>query len=103
MSASMGGNSRQLNLNVNGKIGVPLVPLLLSGYFVGGPGLYHRRLSLDTPELAGVNETNAGMNFGAGVQLVLVLIDLFLEVRYHYVPGGEGSPSFVPVTFGIMF
>lgn len=104
MSAEMGGNNRQLFGNVNGTVEVPLVPLLLTGYFTGGLGMYHSRFSGTLArEFDLGNATNAGVNFGAGVQLGLVLIDLFLETRYHHVFGGDISPSFVPVTFGIMF
>lgn len=104
MSAEMGGNSRQLFGNVNGVVEVPLVPLLLTGYFTGGLGMYNSRFSgALARELDLGNETNVGVNFGAGVELGLVLIDLFLETRYHHVFGSDLSPSFVPVTFGILF
>ncbi len=103
MSTLADGNSRQLFVNVNGVVSVPIVPLLLKGYLTGGPGIYHSRFSSDAPGFGDANETNPGVNVGAGVQLGLVLVDLFLEARYHHVLGGDGSPTFVPVTFGIMF
>lgn len=101
MSSPVGGNSRQLFANLNGKVEVPLVPFLLSGYFTGGPGIYHSRFSGDVSGFGG-SATNPGVNFGAGVQLGIILVDFFLEARYHHVLGDDG-PSFVPLTFGIMF
>lgn len=103
MSGEADVTSRQLFANVNAVLGVPIVPLLVKGYLTGGPGIYHSRFSSDIPGLGSANETNAGLNVGAGVQVGLVLIDLFVEARYHYVLGGDGAPTFVPVTFGIMF
>ncbi len=103
MSGSVDGTSRQLFANVNAVFRVPIVPLLLNGYLTGGPGIYHSRFSDGILGFGGSHETNVGFNVGAGVQVGFVLIDLFLEARYHNVLGGDGSPTFVPVTVGIMF
>lgn len=102
MSTIADGNARQLFVNVNGVVDVPLVPLLLSGYFTAGPGMYHSRFSTSVFN-GSDSSTNFGLNAGAGVQLSLVLIDLFLEARYHHAFGDDSGISFVPVTVGILF
>jgi hypothetical protein len=84
-------------------------PGSVDGYLVGGPGFYHRSVSITTPEtgiirvcspylfvclpgsvsvdqvLATRSSTDFGFNVGGGI----TFSKFYLEIRYHYTRGPE--------------
>lgn len=78
----------------------------LAPYVLGGVGVYRVKLTGD--DFEGIDddersETKAGFNVGGGLKFKLSGFDTFLEARYHYINSSEGSTSFIPISFGIVF
>jgi outer membrane protein with beta-barrel domain len=72
-------------------------------YLIGGVGYYNLK---QDDEFAPTDDLNkVGFNGGAGAAFPLSGFSAFLEARLHYVPLDDPSvsPTFVPVTFGIVF
>jgi hypothetical protein len=76
-------------------------------YAIGGVGVYNLR-----SKLAGetASSTKFGVNGGAGIDLPLSGIGVFLEARYHHVfsdtddnDGFGFNAAFIPITVGIRF
>ena len=82
-------------------------------YVVGGPGMYHRTVSITRYEGSGVicdpylyvcgsypiesvlgdrSSWDFGFNIGAGVGLRFEGVEFYIESRYHYVWGDEVTP-----------
>jgi len=91
---------RQVAGTVAARVGVLPLPVL-SPYLLGGVGLYASSFDPD-PEVDGDWGTDAGINFGAGVRLNLLVIRPFVEARYHRVLSNPGR-GFVPITVGVHF
>ena len=74
-----------------------------SPYAIGGAGLY--RPSADFGGGASTSAQNKfGWNIGGGVNLPFTSsFKTFIEARYHSVNMVNGTFSFVPITFGILF
>jgi opacity protein-like surface antigen len=70
-------------------------------YLIGGVGYYN--VKQDFTGAADLNKV--GFNAGAGAAFPLSGFTTFLEARVHHVPLDDPSvsPTFVPVTFGIIF
>jgi opacity protein-like surface antigen len=74
----------------------------LSPYVIGGAGLY--RTSINVNNGGNASENDFGFNIGAGLKIPLSSgFETFVEARYHHVTQNNGSLSFVPITFGVMF
>lgn len=72
-------------------------------YLIGGVGYYNVKQDENLGPTADLNKV--GFNGGAGAAFPLSGFSAFLEARLHYVPLDDPSvsPTFVPVTFGIVF
>jgi hypothetical protein len=89
----------------------------LGGYFVAGPGIYHRSVELTSPSvgyasvcdpywyycypalvsvdriIGSRSSTDFGINFGGGVTFGGESAKFYVEMRYHYVWGPEVNPQ----------
>ena len=71
-------------------------------YFLGGIGVYNIKTG-------DASETRFGLNGGAGLDMPLSGIDVYLEARYHYVFTNSGNnaagfnAAYVPVVVGVRF
>jgi opacity protein-like surface antigen len=75
---------------------------MLSPYAIGGAGLYRTNVNVNGGGAAG--ENHFGFNIGGGVKIPLSSsFETFVEARYNRVTVTNGSFSFIPVTFGVMF
>ena len=80
-------------------------------YLIGGVGGYNVKAVGDDAEGSDSDETNFGVNAGAGFDFGLGNLAAFVEGRYHAVFSGTVDPetlddataSFVPITIGIRF
>lgn len=90
---------RQVAAIASGRIGVSPLPLL-GPYFIAGIGLYAS--SFDENSDSQAWRSDVGVNAGLGAQIRLLLIEPFIEVRYHRLFSGAGR-SFVPIGIGIFF
>ena len=68
-------------------------------YLIGGLGVYNNHV-----DLAGSSdETKVGFNAGGGFRFGLSGFSAFAEARYHYQKIGNGTASYIPITFGVTF
>ena len=99
--------SKRFSGNVNipsftGNLVFGLPTGMLSPYAIGGAGLY--RTNVDVTGLGSAGENHFGFNIGGGIKIPLsTSFETFVEARYNHVTVNNGSFSFVPVTFGVMF
>jgi hypothetical protein len=95
--------------HVNGKVGLPIIPLVLSPYLTAGLGMYSTRFSqeVNVPgfdiEYFEQTQTHVGLNAGGGIEANLLLATLFVEARWQNLFGDGPSSNTMPITFGIMF
>jgi opacity protein-like surface antigen len=108
-SGSGGLNHNAFGAHVNGKVGLPIIPFILSPYLTAGLGVYNTRFSQEVT-LPGVDaeyfsetRTDVGLNAGAGIEANLMLAKLFIEARWQNLFGDGPSSNTLPITFGIMF
>jgi len=94
------------NINIpaftgNIEVGLPL-GMSFAPYAIGGAGLY--RPSADVGAAGSTTAQNRfGWNIGGGVKIPLSGFQTFIEARYHSVNIDNGTFSFVPITFGVLF
>jgi opacity protein-like surface antigen len=95
------------NINIpaftgNIEVGLPL-GMSFAPYVIGGAGLY--RPNVDFGNLGSSNlENRFGWNIGGGVNIPFSSsFKTFIEARYHSVRLDNGTSSFVPITFGVLF
>jgi len=97
-------NYNQFSGTVNGKVGLPLIPVLLSPYATAGIGIYHGSFSDPVPgALFDQNTTEVGANVGIGIELNLLVLSAYAEARIHNLFGSGPSGNVVPLTIGITF
>lgn len=68
-------------------------------YAIGGVGAYRTSLS----DVDGSDDTNFGLNGGAGLQFPLAGFSTYVEARYHSIFAEGGNSNFIPLVFGITF
>jgi opacity protein-like surface antigen len=95
----------------NGNVNIPAftgnlvfdVPMgTLTPYVIGGAGLYRTSIALNGGGTA--SENDFGFNIGGGLKIPLSSsFETFVEARYNRVTITNGSFSFIPVTFGVLF
>lgn len=95
------------NINIpaftgNLEVGLPM-GMSFSPYVIGGAGLY--RPSADFGAAGSTSAQNKfGWNVGGGVKIPFSSsFQTFIEARYHSVNMDNGTFSFVPITFGVLF
>lgn len=76
-------------------------PGSVSPYFIGGAGLYN--LKVDSDIGSSDSETKFGLNAGAGLDIPLSGIGVFIEARYHYVFTDGSKLAFIPLVVGVRF
>lgn len=108
-SGSGGLNHNMFVGNVNGKVGLPIIPMVLSPYVTAGLGMYNTRFSQEV-NVPGIDieyfertRTEVGLNAGAGIEANLLLAKLFVEARWLNLFGDGPASDVMPITFGIMF
>jgi opacity protein-like surface antigen len=94
------------NINIpaftgNLEVGLPL-GMGFSPYVIGGAGLYRPSADFATGGST-TAENKFGWNIGGGVKIPLSGFQTFIEARYHSVSIDNGTFSFVPLTFGVLF
>ncbi|MFW5973711.1 MAG: hypothetical protein ACOCTG_06935 [Bacteroidota bacterium] len=100
-----GGHGSLVSGDVNVRLEIPTFPVLVSPYVLGGVGIYRTAFSEDH----GISHnaetrTDFGINAGAGIEINLMILDLFVEARAHNVfASAIGNRPFIPVTLGVMF
>lgn len=78
--------------------------MMASPYLTAGLGVYN--LKVDFPgsdQDFDVDETELGLNGGAGIKFNLAGFNTFLEARYHHILTEDEATKLIPITFGIMF
>jgi hypothetical protein len=100
-----GVNYNQISGTLNGKVGLPLIPVLLSPYATAGVGVYYGHFGGigDAAFAFDQSRTEVGINAGVGVELSLLLVSIFAEARVHNLLGGSPTANVVPLTIGITF
>lgn len=72
-------------------------------YLIGGVGLYRGYLS----DIDDSDDTNVGINGGAGIRFNLTGFSTFVEARFHNLFNGDdaegASTQFIPISFGVRF
>jgi len=98
---SFNADARILGFTANVIFPIHLPVPVVRPYLIGGAGVYNVRLSPTTGSSS--SQSNFGFNVGAGVSVPFVLVDGFIEARYHRVNQDNGTMAFVPITVGVMF
>jgi opacity protein-like surface antigen len=70
-------------------------------YVLGGLGMYN--VKVDVTGLGSASETKLAFGGGAGLELGMASMSLYLEARYMNVTTTGGSTAFIPITVGIRF
>lgn len=105
-----GGKISIFSASANGKLSILPIPIL-SPYVTAGVGVGSISFSDITVKYRGntlgtvpgpKTGTNASVNFGAGVDLNVV-VTLYLEAKYTIIFTEGESSSFIPVSLGITF
>jgi hypothetical protein len=93
-----GGKSRIFDVTAN--LVYSMIPIpRAKPYFIGGLGFYGSRV-VGSSEL-GTNDI--GINVGGGVKFSLVVVNGFVDARYHHIFSEDGGKGFIPVSIGITF
>ena len=103
--AANGAKARILSATGNAILSTPG---LLGPYFIGGLGIYRATAECST---CTTSSTKVGFNGGAGFKVGLTGLAVFIEARYHYIPGDsapttagiKSSTQIIPVSVGITF
>lgn len=105
-----GGRINIFSVSANGKLSLLPTPII-SPYITAGAGIASISSSDLTVKYQGQNlgtatvpgaETKASVNFGAGIDLTIV-VTLYIEAKYTIIFTEGESSSFVPVSLGITF
>ena len=72
-------------------------------YLIGGVGLYRGYLA----DIDNSDDTNPGINAGAGLRFNLTGFSTFVEARFHHLFNDnetvDASTQFIPISFGVRF
>jgi opacity protein-like surface antigen len=104
-----GGRFNIFSASANGKLSLLPTPII-SPYITAGAGIASvsnsdltiRYQGTDLGTVASDSQTKAAINFGAGIDLTIV-VTLYLEAKYTIIFTNGESSSFVPVSLGITF
>ena len=78
--------------------------MMASPYLTAGIGVYNLKIDVEgSDEDFDLDETEMGLNGGAGIKFNLAGFNTFLEARYHHIMTEDDATAIIPVTFGIMF
>ncbi len=78
--------------------------MMASPYLTAGIGVYNLKADFEgTDEDFDIDETEMGLNGGAGIKFNLAGFGTFLEARYHHIMTEDDATALIPITFGIMF
>lgn len=91
---------RILALTANATLSGAAMPM---GYFIGGLGLYNAKCAGTCGVLSDESNTEFGGNIGAGLNIPLTGLGVFIEARLHIISGDGGSTKLLPITVGIKF
>ena len=97
-AAGLDGNRTIGSATLNLGYRLPMTDSPFSPYILTGFGWYQLGCSGD---LDCEKSIVAGWNAGLGTKFIALGLNGFIESRFHYVYGGPGSATFVPVTIGI--
>ena len=93
-----GGKTRIFNVTANMVYSMIPVPRA-KPYLIGGLGFYGSRVSRS----GDLGTNDVGVNVGGGVKFSLVVVNGFVDARYHHIFGENGGSGFIPVSIGITF
>jgi opacity protein-like surface antigen len=99
------GDAHVWSYTVNAVYDIPTMTGV-SPYLIGGVGGFKPGYSnsVGGTTYSASTDTNFGFDLGAGLTIPLSGFNAFVEARYnHFNTDGDGSASFVPITFGVMF
>ena len=68
-------------------------------YVIAGLGFYGSRV-VGSDELG---QNDIGINAGAGVKFNLIVVNGFVDARFHHIFSEGGGTGFIPVSIGITF
>jgi hypothetical protein len=68
-------------------------------FLIGGVGLYRGYIA----DIDDSDDTNAGINIGAGYRIPLTGFSTFIEARFHHVFSEDEATQFIPISFGVKF
>jgi hypothetical protein len=71
-------------------------------YLIGGLGVYNYKIIAE-PEFLEDEDTNLGLNGGAGVDVAVGSLGVFAEARYHSVFIRGENVELLPITVGVRF
>lgn len=98
-------NFRIVSGSLNGVFNLPTQGI--APYIIGGIGVYNSALTHDDDDDHGHEDhgstTNVGANVGAGINLPVGGLSLFVEGRFHNIFSEGASTRFIPVTIGVRF
>jgi len=108
-----GGRINILSANANAKLS-PLPLPIISPYLTAGVGLASLSVSDATVKFRGnpvpggtipgaKSESKFSANLGAGVDLDLIALKLYLEARYTWIFTEGSTSTYIPVSLGVTF
>lgn len=103
-----GGRMNILSAQINTKLS-PLPLPIISPYLTAGVGLTTLSVSdlkvngQTVPGSSYSGETNFSGNLGAGIDLNLIALSLYLEARYTWIFSSGATSTYIPVSLGITF
>jgi opacity protein-like surface antigen len=108
-SNTLGIHTNIISGTANAVIGRPAAAGSISPYLIGGIGIYNVKVTASqAPNNS--SDTKFGLNIGAGIDLPLSGVAVFLEARYHYILlnsgdafGGASNLGVVPIVVGVRF
>ncbi len=104
-----GGRVGTLSFAVNGKLGVPasvLSPYLIAGAGTSTMSVSDINITFQGQPISGISpesETNFSALLGAGVELSLANVRLYLETKYTWIFQENETGTYIPVSLGITF
>ena len=93
-----GGKTRIFDVSANLLYAMIPTPRV-KPYVIAGLGFYGSRV-VDSSELG---SNDIGINAGAGLKFNLMVVNGFVDARFHHIFSDGGGTGFIPVSIGITF
>jgi hypothetical protein len=93
-----GGKTRIFDVSANLLYAMIPTPRI-KPYVIAGLGFYGSRVT-DSSELG---SNDVGINAGAGVKFNLMVVNGFVDARFHHIFSDGGGTGFIPLSIGITF
>lgn len=96
----VGGNSK-----IIGGFGAAVyhfkTPASVTPYVLGGVGMYN--VKVDVTGFPSASETKFAFGIGAGVEMKMTAMSLYLEAKYMNIATSGSATTFIPITVGLRF